>query len=106
MVYRKSRGRMAFGSSGHKEHIRYRGITFEHSRRFSLHTCPAVRRETNRASHRRTYRGEDRKGHTMKMRCDHFSLLPRPGTFQAAYFLSLPESAAVVPGAVVAPGRS
>lgn len=31
MVYRKSRERMAFGSSGHKEHIRYRGIKFERS---------------------------------------------------------------------------
>ena len=38
--------------------------TFEHSTHpadSAFHTCPVVRRETNRASHRRTYRGEDFK---------------------------------------------
>lgn len=87
-IYRKSREcvhvRFFWGiqKTGGKGKVR----TFEHSRRFSLHTCPAVRRETDRASHRRTYRGEDRKVHTMKMRCDHFSLLPRPGTLQRFIF--------------------
>lgn len=89
MVYRKSRGRMTFGSSWHKEHIRYRGITFERSNTPGVFHFTLARQSVGRPTghHTGERTGEKISRHNSQWRhtgtpkgyrsC--FSLLPRPG---------------------------